>query len=105
MQVRLEQNLRTLVAARPENAPWSVLPSEGGWASVLRLPQSADETSLTLELLEAGVHVQPGHFYDFPRGRVLVLSLLPEPARFASGVQRLARTLGRVLLWPEREGE
>ncbi len=105
VQVRLEQNLRTLVAARPENAPWSVLPSEGGWASVLRLPQSADETSLTLELLEAGVHVPPGHFYDCPRGRFLVLSLLPEPARFASGVQRLARTLGRVLLWPEREGE
>jgi alanine-synthesizing transaminase len=104
VQVRLEDNLRTLLAARPSDAPWSVLPSEGGWSSVLRLPQSADETTLTLELLEAGVHVQPGHFYDFPRGRFLVLSLLPEPARFALGVQRLVRTLGRVLGWPEPEG-
>jgi alanine-synthesizing transaminase len=104
VQVRLEDNLRTLLAARPGEAPWSVLPSEGGWSSVLRLPQSADETTLTLELLEAGVHVQPGHFYDFPRGRFLVLSLLPEPARFALGVQRLVRTLGRVLRWPEPEG-
>ncbi len=97
VQVRLEDNLRALAAARPKDAPWSVLPSEGGWSAVLRLPQSTDETSLTLELLEAGVHVQPGHFYDFPRGRFLVLSLLPEPGRFATGVQRMARTLGRVL--------
>jgi alanine-synthesizing transaminase len=97
VQVRLADNLRVLLAARPADAPWHVLPSEGGWSSVLRLPQSVDETSLTLELLEAGVHVQPGHFYDFPRGRFLVLSLLPEPQRFATGVERLARTLARVL--------
>ena len=93
VQVRLEENVRTLLGARPAEAAWHVLPAEGGWSSVLRLPQSADETSVALELLEAGVHVQPGHFYDFPRGRFLVLSLLPEPGRFALGVQRLARTL------------
>jgi alanine-synthesizing transaminase len=97
VRVRLEENLRALASARPSDAAWSVLPSEGGWSSVLRLPQSADETSLTLELLEAGVHVQPGHFFDFPRGRFLVLSLLPEPERFATGVQRLARALSRLL--------
>ena len=97
VQVRLEENLRALVAVRPADAPWSVLPSDGGWSSVLRLPQSTDETSLTLELLEAGVHVQPGHFYDFPRGRFLVLSLLPEPERFSAGVQRLSRALGHLL--------
>jgi alanine-synthesizing transaminase len=97
VQLRLEENRAVLVAARPAEAPWSVLPSEGGWSAVLRLPQSADETSVCLELLEAGVQVQPGHFYDFPRGRFLVLSLLPEPERFALGVERLARTLGRVL--------
>ncbi len=101
--VRLEDNRRVLLAARPAHAPWSVLPAEGGWSAVLRLPQSTDETALALELLEAGVHVQPGHFYDFPRGRFLVLSLLPEPARFATGVQRLAATLTRLLppqQWP-----
>ncbi len=102
VQVRLEENVRTLLAARPEGAAWHVLASQGGWSSVLRLPQSADETSLTLELLEAGVHVQPGHFYDFPRGRFLVLSLLPEPARFALGIQRLVRTLQRSFHSAER---
>jgi alanine-synthesizing transaminase len=97
VQVRLEENLRTLLGARPPDAAWHVLPAEGGWSSVLRLPQSADETALTLELLEAGVHVQPGHFYDFPRGRFLVLSLLAEPARFALGVERLVPALKRLL--------
>jgi len=47
-------------------------------------------------LLEAGGQGQPGHFYDFPRGRWLVLSLLPTPPGFHEGVSRMARTLGRL---------
>jgi alanine-synthesizing transaminase len=94
---RLEDNRRALLAARPAQAPWSVLPSEGGWSAVVRLPQSTDETSLCLQLLDAGVHVQPGHFYDFPRGRFLVLSLLQQPERFATGLERMVRTLARTL--------
>jgi alanine-synthesizing transaminase len=95
VQARLEDNRRILLAARPEPAPWDVLPAEGGWSAVVRLPGRADETALCLLLLDAGVQVQPGHFYDFPRGRFLVVSLLPEPERFAVGVERLVGTLGR----------
>jgi len=95
VQARLEDNRRVLLAARPEQAPWDVLPAEGGWSAVLRLPARADETALCLQLLDAGVQVQPGHFYDFPRGRYLVISLLPEPDRFVLGVERLVSTLGR----------
>jgi aspartate/methionine/tyrosine aminotransferase len=95
--LRLEENRRTLLAARPKEAPWDLLPLGGGWSSVLRLPQTADETQISLELLEAGVHVQPGHFYDFPRGRFLVISLLPPPPRFAEGVGRLVAGLRRLL--------
>jgi alanine-synthesizing transaminase len=95
--LRLEENRRTLLAARPKEAPWDLLHLGGGWSSVLRLPQTADETQISLELLEAGVHVQPGHFYDFPRGRFLVISLLPPPARFAEGVGRLVAGLRRLL--------
>ncbi len=76
------------------------MPSAGGWTTVLRLPHTADEIEVCLALLEAGVQVQPGHFYDFPRGRWLVLSLLPPPARFAEGVERLSRTLGATLFGP-----
>lgn len=95
VQARLEDNRRALLAARPASAAWDVLSSEGGWSAVLRLPGSADETSLCLALLDAGVHLHPGHFYDFPRGRFLVASLLPEPDRFALGAGRLVRTLAR----------
>ncbi len=95
--LRLEENRRTLLASRPKQVPWDLLPLGGGWSSVLRLPQTADETQISLELLEAGVHVQPGHFYDFPRGRFLVISLLPPPARFAEGVGRLVAGLRRLL--------
>jgi len=94
---RLEDNRRTLSGARAERAPWSVLPSAAGWSAVVRLPATVDETAVCLELLEAGVQVHPGHFYDFPRGRFLVLSLLPEPERFAAGVERLAGCLDRTL--------
>ena len=95
MAARLETNLRALLAQRPVRATWDVLPSGGGWSAVLRLPHSADELEVCLALLEAGVQVQPGHFYDFPRGRFLVLSLLAEPAIFERGVERLGRALER----------
>ncbi len=80
----------------PADAAWDVMPSAGGWSAVVRLPHTAEETEVCLALLEAGVQVQPGHFYDFPRGRWLVLSLLPAPARFNEAIQRMARTLGRL---------
>ena len=98
--LRLDQNVRLLQEARPADAVWDVMPSAGGWAAVLRLPHTADEVEVCLALLEAGVQVQPGHFYDFPRGRWLVLSLLPAPAQFGEGVARLARTLARLFPAP-----
>jgi aspartate/methionine/tyrosine aminotransferase len=94
--LRLDQNAQALRDARPVDAAWDAMPSAGGWSAVVRLPHTADETDVCLALLEAGVQVQPGHFYDFPRGRWLVLSLLPAPARFADGVSRMVRTLGRL---------
>lgn len=98
--LRLEQNAQALRSTRPSDAAWDVMPSAGGWSAVVRLPHTAGETEVCLELLEAGVQVQPGHFYDFPRGRWLVLSLLPTPARFVEGVARMARTLARLFPAP-----
>ena len=45
-------------------------------------------------MLDAGVLVQPGYFYDFPRGSHLVVSLLPPEREFARAAEILARTLG-----------
>lgn len=41
---------------------------------------------------EAGVIVQPGFFFDAPEG-YLVVSLLPEPRRFADAVARVVGVL------------
>lgn len=85
---RIRGNLQTL-----RSLPGLLEPA-GGWSAVLRfaLPQSDEE--LALEILErTGVLVHPGYFFDFEADDFLVLSLLPEPARFAEAVRRLAGCL------------
>ena len=82
---RLTENLRALHAARDASAPWSVLPSEGGWSVILSVPRARSEEEWALALLDRGVLVHPGYFFDFPNGGHLVVSLLPEPDAFARG--------------------
>ncbi|AKQ68819.1 Aspartate aminotransferase [Myxococcus hansupus] len=91
---RVRGNRQRLLAARPVGAPWDVVPAEGGWSAVLRIPRQPGEEATCLALLDAGVAVQPGYFYDFGGGAFLVLSLLPQPEVFAAAVEVLARTLG-----------
>jgi alanine-synthesizing transaminase len=83
---RCAQNRAVLRAALPSE--WTLLDAEGGWAAVVRVPELPDEETRCLGLLERGVAVHPGFFYDFPSGAHLVLSLLPEPRDFAEGVTR-----------------
>lgn len=90
---RVRENRRRLVAARPSGATWNVVPGHGGWSSVLRIPREPGEEAVCLALLDAGVVVQPGYFYDFAGGAFLVLSLLPPPDVFASALGPLARVL------------
>jgi alanine-synthesizing transaminase len=68
----------------------SVLPADGGWSAVLRVPATRPEDVLVTELLDRdGVAVQPGYFFDFPHEAFLIVSLLPEPDVFARGVHLL----------------
>ena len=67
-----------------------VLPADGGWSLVLRVPATTSEEELVLDLLERdGVVTHPGYFFDFPHEAFLVVSLLPEPDVFARGVERI----------------
>jgi alanine-synthesizing transaminase len=93
VQERLARNRAALAAARPAGAPWNVLRAEGGWSEVLSVPRSRSEEEWALALLDAGVLVHPGYFFDFPSGAHLVLSLLPEPAAFAEAAAILTRVL------------
>jgi alanine-synthesizing transaminase len=90
---RVKENRRRLIAARPAGASWDVVPAHGGWSAVLRIPREPGEEATCLALLDAGLLVQPGYFYDFTGGAYLVLSLLPPPDAFAAALGGLARVL------------
>jgi aspartate/methionine/tyrosine aminotransferase len=94
----LAANRSALQAARAPGAPWDVLRSEGGWRAVLSVPRSSSEEEWALRLLEAGVLVHPGYFFDFPSGAHLVVSLVQRPAEFARGARVLASVLDQPLL-------
>lgn len=92
----LRERLRRNRAALAERAgeAYTLLRSAGGWSAVLRLGQTVDEEAICLDLLEHGVAVQPGFFFDFERNGHLVVSLLPPPDVFTEGVDRVALRLG-----------
>ncbi|MCY1074885.1 pyridoxal phosphate-dependent aminotransferase [Archangium lansingense] len=92
---RVKENRRRLLQARSREALWDVLPAHGGWSTVLRIPLALGEEPTCLALLDEGVAVQPGYFYDFPSAAFLVLSLLPPPDVFAAALAPLARVLDR----------
>ena len=91
LRARLAAN-RAALAARAGGA-FDLLRSAGGWSAVLRIGETVDEEALCLALLDDGVAVQPGFFFDFGRNGHLVLSLLPMPDAFAAGIERLVRRL------------
>jgi alanine-synthesizing transaminase len=91
---RTRANRRALaerLATRPEI---EVLPTEGGWSAVLRVPRTRTEEEWALALLARDVLVHPGHFFDFPEEAYLVVSLLPEPRVLAEGAARLIEVAG-----------
>jgi len=86
---RLRSNLGRARAATADSAV-SVLPVEGGWYAVLRLPRTRSEEAWALGLLaERGVLVQPGYFFDFAEEAYAVVSLLTPEPDFDLGLARL----------------
>ena len=63
-----------------------VLRVEGGWYATLQVPNTNGEEDWALDLLERGVLVQPGFFFDFETEGYLVLSLLTPLETFEEGV-------------------
>jgi alanine-synthesizing transaminase len=91
---RLKENLATLRTGLAGVPGVEVLTPEGGWSAVLRVSRQANDEELVIGLLQrADVLVHPGYFFDFASEDYLVLSLLPEPERFAEGVGRMAAYL------------
>ena len=90
---RISQNRAELDSRIDASASWTALPSEGGWYAVLRIPRHPSEESVCQRLLDAGVIVHPGYFFDFPVQGHLVLSLIVGRSEFSEGLSRLASVL------------
>ncbi|HTQ04811.1 MAG TPA: pyridoxal phosphate-dependent aminotransferase [Polyangiaceae bacterium] len=88
VRARVRANL-TSVRALCEGEPVSLLPVEGGWYAVLRLPATATDEEWALRALAAGVLVQPGYFFDFADEPHAVVSLLTPAAPFERGIRAL----------------
>lgn len=79
--------LQTAIATRPEI---QLLPIEGGWTAVLRVPRIRTDEELALHFLEQHhVLVHPGYFFDFADDGYVVISLLTPTEIFKEGVARL----------------
>jgi aspartate/methionine/tyrosine aminotransferase len=92
MQARIRSNLECLRRAAARYPSCSVLPVEGGWSAVIRVPATRTEETLVLDLLERErILVHPGYFFDFVREAYLVVSLLPAEHVFSGAISRVLR--------------
>ena len=89
ISARTRANLATLRRAFESVPSTRVLPVEGGWSAVIRVPRTQSDEELALALLDRGVVVQPGYFFDFESEGHIVVSLLTREEVFAAGVERL----------------
>lgn len=93
IRARVARNLQALRSAVLGSVA-SLLPPEGGWSAVLRIPATLSEEDRVCGLLERhGVLVHPGYFFDFESGAHLVLSLLTPEAEFDRGTRLLLADL------------
>jgi alanine-synthesizing transaminase len=92
---RVQANRQRLAATFGRSSPCTLLPAEGGWSAILRLPAIMSDEDWAVTLLDRdGVLVQPGYFFDLELGTTLVLSLLTHPATLAEGARRIAARVG-----------
>jgi aspartate/methionine/tyrosine aminotransferase len=89
IKIRLKRNLDNLRGLTKDSA-LDILPPEGGWYAVVRLPRIKTDEEWSTELL-AGKNTlaHPGFFFDFAEPSCVVLSLLPLEATFGQGVEHL----------------
>lgn len=83
---RTANNLRALQDLL-QGSPAHPLHTEGGWSSIIQLPQTRSEEDWVMHLLTRhGVVVQPGYLFDMPSEPFAVVSLLTPPGTFVEGI-------------------
>jgi len=96
VQQRIETNLRCAQQLL-DHEPASVLHVEGGWSMILRLPNIQTDEQWACQLLaEQGIYTHPGYLYDIDTLNTLVISLLPRPAEFETGIRTIRDHVRRL---------
>ena len=92
---RVAANHAQLARALPPSSSCTLLAREGGWSAIVRVPATRTDAAWAETLLvEDGVLVHPGYFFDLAGGAFLVLSLLPPLDVFGEGVRRVVARCG-----------
>ena len=90
IRARTSTNLAALRAKIANDPAATVLPVEGGWSAIIRVPRIESDEALAVRLIEEhGVVVHPGYFFDFDADGYIVVSLLTEPEIFNEGSARI----------------
>jgi len=92
IQARVRANLAAARRIAVSHSSCDLLPVEGGWSAVVRVPATRGEEALVLDLLaRERILVHPGYFFDFEHEAFVIVSLLvPEPV-FADAFERTLR--------------
>ena len=89
---RITSNLSALDESLARQDLCHRLAVHGGWYVVLRVPVLGTDEDLAIDLLRnAGVLLQPGHFYNLPREGYLIASLITPCGEFTEGIGRALR--------------
>jgi aspartate/methionine/tyrosine aminotransferase len=94
LMARVRANLAELDKQLSEQKSCARLEIEGGWYAVIRVPAMRSDEDLALELLDEGVYLHPGHFYDFAGDGFLVVSLITRERTFAEGIEKVLANFG-----------
>ncbi|HEX7666309.1 MAG TPA: pyridoxal phosphate-dependent aminotransferase, partial [Polyangiaceae bacterium] len=89
IRTRTRSNLATVDRAIDHASTITRLRVDGGWYATLRLPRTRSEEEWVLALLDEGVLVHPGAFFDFESEAYVVVSLLTPEAVLAEGIAKI----------------
>jgi alanine-synthesizing transaminase len=90
IRTRTRESLAALHRALEKKPHAQLLPVEGGWSAVIRVPHLVSDEEFALRALEEhDVVVHPGYFFDFDRDGYFIVSLLTPPDRLEEGISRI----------------
>jgi aspartate/methionine/tyrosine aminotransferase len=93
LRERAARNLRELDAQLANAKMTTRLALDAGWYAVLRTPATRSDEDVAIELMDEGVLIHPGHFFDFPGAGYLVASLIAPEEDFREGIGRVVRAI------------